>query len=229
MSTSAVLDFFTTILVIVAIIVISFFVIIFVTRRYDELKAQSDEARDKIREMRKARLALIDQAISMFGTGNPHFDSLSKLAKIYRNIDSEQKEVAWEEKYITVMKKFMMAAKKGLSPNMQGAWQMANEAIKANEMQLDSAREAYAQCQNSLSTFESGPQGKALQIGQRILDAMRSHAKTKAEEQVDIEAQHAGITDEVPENARVSMNSSIKDQIARGAAAVRKGKGENDG
>lgn len=221
----------TMVLVIFAIIVVLFIVVFMFTKRYDDEKRQSDAARDAIRELRKKRLELINQALQMFSNDNPHAKGLSKLAELYGSIDSEKKEIAWEQKYVLVMKKFMAYAKRELPANMESAWKMSNIAINENEEMLDSAREAYVSCQQALASYRKPPQSYMISIGNRIMGAMRSHASEQAAANAEKSAIEAGVM--APEDAVASrpVAQKAKDHMRnamtqiKGAAQAAQAKG----
>lgn len=206
-------DGVTAIMIFVAVVVLLLIVTFFATKKYDDARRQSDAARDDIRELRKKRLMLIDQALQMFSQDNPHADGLRKLADIYRTIDSEKKEVAWEEKYVIVMRKFMAYARKHLNANMQNAWKMSNSAVNENEQMLDGAREAYVSCQETIKSFERAPQCYAVKAGNAIMDIMRQHNADATDQLAEEAAQAAGIDDCSSGNRIIS--SQISSQIAR--------------
>lgn len=158
MGISGIYDTALFLLVIVAVAVIAIMLMFLMTKRKNDLSAQCQRARDDVRKFRKQRLVLIGQALSMFSTDNKYAQSLSKLSEIYKTIDSESKEILWEEKYIKVMKKFMAYAKKTAPANMKDAWKMLNSSINENEMALDTAREAYVNFKSSLEQFDNPPQ-----------------------------------------------------------------------
>lgn len=236
MSIFDVASILTTILVIAAVGVLLLIVVFFATRKYDDAKRESDQARDVIRDLRKKRLDLIKQALQMFSEGNPHADGLAKLSKLYVSIDSEKKEVAWEGKYIVVMKKFMAYSKRNLPANMESAWKMSNAAINENEMMLDGAREAYAKAQGEMASFDKPPQSYAIKIGNKIIGMMRDHARNSEEADAERSAVEAGVMD--PADAQASapistkaarkIKSTLKDQIGNFKAAASARKGDED-
>lgn len=187
MEISAIYDAAVVLLIIVAVAVVAVMLMFLMTRRRNDLSSQCQRARDDVRKYRKQRLVLIEQALSMFSDENKHAVSLEKLSEIYKSIDSENKEILWEEKYIKVMKKFLACAKQNAPANMKGAWRMLNSSVNENESSLDSAREAYVHLKTSLSQFDNPPQKYIVAAGDKLIDGIEriSAAKKVFDEQVE--------------------------------------------
>lgn len=168
-------NFFVILLVIVAVAVGAMFAMFFAIRKRDELIERTKVARDDIRQRRKQRSALMNQVLSLFGNGNPMAESLSKLAKLYLVIDSEEKEILWEEKYVVVMRKFLDLAKgKTDGGNLSKAWEMASKSVSDNEDALEAARNVYDETILELESLEKPPMSWLLYGGDIIMSLMRT-------------------------------------------------------
>lgn len=187
-----------TILIIIAILVIALMAMLLLTKRRNDIEGHLIAARDDVRSYRKQRLVLVEQALSMFSDNNKFADSLSKLAEIYRTIDSENKEILWEEKYIKVMKKFMAYAKKNSPANMKDAWKMLNSSVNENEMMLDQAREAYTHLKEELEKLDTPPLSYVMMASDKLSDSIHiaRDAKSRFDEHMEKNAKQAQADEE---------------------------------
>lgn len=179
MQADQLVDIFGIVLIILAVIVVAIMVIFIMTKMRGDTQEAVSKARIDVRAAREKRLALCEQALAMFSSGNTYGEPLSKLVEIYKSIDSEKKEILWEEKYIKIMRKFMADAKKKSPDNMKEAWKMLNSEVNANEEALDMARAEYVAKKEILSQFDRVPQKYIIQAGDKIMCAMKVYAQVK--------------------------------------------------
>ena len=168
-------------LAVALIFVIIVCVFMFVVRHQDELEEDLVDTRDEIVRCRQNRYTLMDQAITMFGNGNPDVQNLTALKDIYSKSDSEEREIMWEKKYVVVMKRFMDYAGEHCRPEMKSAYEMLNAAVEENEANLAAARDGYENAKRQASAYAKPPLSYIAAAGDKAAGFLRRQHEMKEE------------------------------------------------
>lgn len=138
------MQFLTFVLIVLAVIVIVILLGMLVTYQHDSLITSAIDTRKDIKKLRGNRYvtakAILDNASS--------YDvvSLRNLLESYPKIRNEKDEIAWEEKWLPAMKKYV-------GNSLSDAASTAT-AFVGNEMELSSARESLERTESSLARME---------------------------------------------------------------------------
>lgn len=169
----------------VFIIVVAIFIIIFglflLLKHNDDTQEKVVQIRKEIRSYRIKRYENIKQIIQAFGQDNPHTKQLEKLRDLYKKVDSEEREMAWEEKYISVMHSFMDYAKDNISPQLKTSYDIANKALVDNEQALDTVRDEYLLLRKTLDLFEGVPVKYIIAVGEKLMSFTRKANETSVD------------------------------------------------
>lgn len=150
-------NFMFTLFIVVCAALLIVFVLFFVTKSKDDTEESIKVVRHDIHQYRLKRYENIFQVLKAFGAGNPNTDALKKLADIYTRVKTEKDEIKWEEKYVPVMQAFMRYTLQNIPPQLQGSYDMANNAIIANERSLELARAELAKLSEKMTKYEQQP------------------------------------------------------------------------
>lgn len=180
-----------SIAIIILIIVVLLLTFLYSVRTRNDMITASQELQQEIHDFRAKRYESIQQVVRAFGAGNPYTESLKKLAAIYTKVKTEDQELQWEEKYISIMHSFMDYASQNVPIQLQGSYDMANNALIGNEQALENARAELSVVEQKIASYQKQPMQTILQIGEKVSNIVRrtndgiQEAKTQNQENQD--------------------------------------------
>ena len=167
------LQILVTIMIILCIAVAAFYAFGIAIQSKDGAEKNLGGVEEEISGCRAARVALLGEVLRAFPQSRASTRDLEILMSIYPKADTEEREIAWEKKYISALKLYMQSSLAGLTGEPLEKWCDLNERIEANEAALTEARERKASLEDHVDMMGTGVTGALSAGGSKMKDAFR--------------------------------------------------------